>query len=159
MALTGIVALGTGCNLLEVWQWNYRNHAGFYLQYPRTYWKWLLVNPLELCLAAGLPLVLLALTSLRVVWKTPRAAAAGPFWMSLFTWALLWLTGKNMGEAARLWIFLMPWIIWSAGPGWDSFIGPDEQGLRAARQRWLLVWLCQLLVALTIITRIAGFHN
>ena len=79
--------------------------------------------------------------------------------MSLLTWSLLWLTGKNMGEAARLWIFLMPWMIWSAGSGWEALMGTGEQGLRDARRRWLFAWICQLLAALTIITRVAGFHH
>ena len=44
-------------NLLNVWRWNFSNHAGFYEQFSRTYWKWLLINPLEFAVAAGLPLV------------------------------------------------------------------------------------------------------
>ncbi|MES2792713.1 MAG: hypothetical protein V4719_24080 [Planctomycetota bacterium] len=159
VTLTAVFALTTGCNLPEVWSGNYRNHAGFYTQFPRTYWKWLLVNPLELCLAAGLPLMVLAVSSVFLVRKNPRAATSGPLWMSLLTWSLLWLTGKNMGEAARLWVFLMPWIIWSAGSGWEVMIGTNEPGFREARRRWLFCWICQLLAALTIITRIAGFHN
>ncbi len=159
IALTLVTALGTGCNLLEVWLWNYRNHAGFYVQFPRTYWKWLLVNPVELSVAVGLPLVVLALSSAAVVWKNPRAAAAGPFWMCLLTWSLLWLTGKNMGEAARLWIFLMPWIVWAAGPAWEAKMGQGDYGIRDLRRRWLFCWIGQLLAALTIITRVAGFHN
>ncbi|MDB5337742.1 MAG: hypothetical protein JWN70_3361 [Planctomycetaceae bacterium] len=159
ITLTTVTAIATGCNLLEVWTWNYRNHAGFYVQFPRTYWKWLLVNPIELCLAAGLPLVILALSSVPSILKSPRAAAAGPFWMSLLTWSLLWLTGKNMGEAARLWIFLMPWIIWSAGVGWEALISTGESGFHDARRRWLFAWISQLLAALTIITRVAGFQN
>lgn len=159
IGLTLMTYLTTGCNLLEVWAWNYRNHAGFYTQYLRTYWKWLIVNPVELSIAAGLPLVLLSLSSLRPILKNPRSSAAGPFWMSLLTWSLLWLTGKNMGEAARLWIFLTPWIIWSAGPAWDSQINPAEEVLRSTRRRWLCAWICQLLAAIATITRIAGFHN
>ncbi|MCA9035698.1 MAG: hypothetical protein KDA91_11245 [Planctomycetaceae bacterium] len=31
------------------------------------------------------------------------------------TWVILWLSGKNMGEAARLWCFLVPWIAIVAG--------------------------------------------
>lgn len=159
IGLTLFAAIVLHCHLLEVWVWNYRNHAGFYAQFSRTYWKWLLVNPLELGVAAGLPLCVVAWSSLRPVWKNPRAAGAGPFWMSLLTWSLLWLTGKNMGEAARLWIFLMPWMIWSAGSGWEALMGAGEQGLRDARRRWLFTWICQLLAALTIITRVAGFHQ
>ncbi len=157
VALTLIVGLWTRCNLVAVWAWNYHNHAGFYTQFPRTYWKWLLVNPLELCFAAGLPLIILAATSLPDVIKNPRRAASGPLWMSLTTWALLWLTGKNMGEAARLWIFLMPWIIWPAGSAWQASIVPGEQGWRDARRRWLYCWASQFLVALVIVARVAGF--
>ena len=35
----------TGCNLLRVWVLNLSNHGSFYDQYPRTWWKWILVNP------------------------------------------------------------------------------------------------------------------
>ncbi|MEX0726192.1 MAG: glycosyltransferase family 39 protein, partial [Planctomycetaceae bacterium] len=34
-------------NLWNCWRLNLQNHAGFYAHYSRTYWKWLLVNPLE----------------------------------------------------------------------------------------------------------------
>ncbi len=157
VALTLIFHLWTMCNLVDVWVWNYHNHAGFYAQFPRTYWKWLLVNPIELCFAAGLPLIALAASSLPNVLKNRRRAASGPLWMSLLTWSLLWLTGKNMGEAARLWIFLIPWIIWSAGSAWQASIVPGNEGSRDVRRRWLLCWACQFLAALIIITRVAGF--
>lgn len=148
----------TECNLVNVWLWNYRNHAGFYAQFPRTYWKWLLVNPLELAFACGWPLIIVALSSLRIHWNHPRTAPAGSFWMSLLTWCLLWLTGKNMGEAARLWIFLMPWMIWSAGSGWQAMLLSDEHTPLDSRWRWLLCWICQFLTALVIIARVAGFQ-
>src|SRR5262249_34258197 len=34
--------LSSGLDLASVWWINLRNHAGFYGQYPRTWWKWLL---------------------------------------------------------------------------------------------------------------------
>lgn len=154
--LTAYVAFVMQCNLLNVWHWNYHNHAGFYLQFPRTYGKWLLVNPLELCVAVGLPLVVLYAAGMRRVLQQPRQAAAGPFWMSLTTWALLWLTGKNMGEAARLWIFLMPWIIWSAGTGWQA-MHTGATWWDDSPKRWLVCWICQFAAALMIVTRVAGF--
>ena len=152
-----LFGIATDCNLVTVWGWNYQNHAGFYARYPRTYWKWLLVNPLELSFAVGLPLMVLALSGWRHYWNNARGAASGPFWMSLLTWSLLWLTGKNMGEAARLWLFLMPWIIWSAASGWQAANGVNHD-VYATRRRWLFCWICQFLAALTVITRIAGFH-
>lgn len=159
---TFLVWLGSGCNLIVVWVWNYHNHAGFYAQFTRTYWKWLLVNPLELSLGAGLPLVVLAVSSIPHSLQHRRRALSGPIWMSLVTWSLLWLTGKNMGEAARLWIFLMPWIIWSAGVAWQDRIVKDkivkhERGSRDTRWGWLVCWMCQFCAALAIITRVAGF--
>ena len=57
-------------NLLNVWAWNYRNHAGFYGQFPRTYWRWLLVNPLELALALGVPIVVLTAAAFRHAVRT-----------------------------------------------------------------------------------------
>ncbi len=32
---------------LRVWCWNYHNHAGFYQQNVRTYWLWLVANPIR----------------------------------------------------------------------------------------------------------------
>lgn len=157
LALTCVTTWGTGCNLLEVWVWNYRNHAGFYAQYPRTYWKWLLVNPIEISVATGLPMALAAF-SLPTAWKNRRTAAAGPFWMSLLTWSLLWLTGKNMGEAARLWIFLIPWVIWSAAIGWEARLEGGSVEGAVLRRRWMISWAYQWLGALALITRVAGFH-
>ena len=38
----------------------------------------------------------------------------GPYWCLTATWLVLWLSGKNMGEAARLWLLFMPWPVWLA---------------------------------------------
>lgn len=133
----------TDCNILNVWRWNLTNHAGFYDQFTRTWWKWLLVNPIELTLAVGVPVAALAVvgvwSSARNLWCTFRSpvaiqastdvATAGDsehnepalHWASVFsvsaaaTFTALWLSGKNQGEAARLWCFLTPWLLLSAG--------------------------------------------
>jgi hypothetical protein len=113
----------TRMNLFAVWAWNLRNHAGFYSQFPRTYWKWLLVNPVELGVAAGWPLVLVAIfTSCRprTEW---RHRDCGPVWACLVTWLCLWLSGKNMGEVARLWIVIMPCFVWLAARAFSSSVG------------------------------------
>lgn len=113
-------ALAADCNLLTVWRWNLRNHAAFYSTSPRTWWLWLMVNPIELAFAAGLPLAAVALAQLlRVARQSTNLLAPRPhgtpaqrdvLTIALAgTWCLLWLSGKNMGEAARLWCFLTPW--------------------------------------------------
>ncbi|MDB5388176.1 MAG: hypothetical protein JWM11_3822 [Planctomycetaceae bacterium] len=155
-APTGLLWLTTGCNLISVWIHNYHNHAGFYLQYPRTYWKWLLVNPIELGFAAGLPISVLALFGVVRAIRNPRDVAQGPAWACLATWSLLWLSGKNMGEAARLWIFLMPWVIWTSASAWDAAI--DGVSYQIQRRRWLCCWACQVVATLLTVSRVVGFH-
>ena len=142
-------------NLLAVWWLNYQNHAGFYQQYARTYWKWLLVNPVELSFAAGVPVVLLAVASVVTLGKERRSALALAAWSMLFVWGMLWLTGKNSGEAARLWIVFLPWLVWLAGPLLAETEEKSEQ--RWLRPAWVLLAI-QLAVCLLTVTRVSGFH-
>ncbi len=115
-----LAAFCSSVNLLRVWSWNYRNHAGFYQQNVRTYGCWLIANPIESSLfALGPPLALAAILGIGLADRCDlagRRRAAGPAWCLTAVWVLLWLSGKNMGEAARLWLILMPWAAWlSAG--------------------------------------------
>lgn len=146
-------------NLLNVWSWNLANHALFYDHNPRTWWLWLLANPLELSLAVGLPVSCAALISLARLtqsagWRTPRASAAAAF---LCVWGLLWLSGKNMGEAARLWILLMPWLLLMVAEILRPAAETDRPTERhTAHVAWML--LSQWLVGLMTIMTIDGFH-
>ena len=164
-------------NLLRVWWLNLQNHAGFYSQYPRTYWKWLLINPLELTIAAGVPLTLLAIWSIAGQWRaTDTRRAAGYDWAWLVTLGLLWLSGKNMGEAARLWILLMPFLIWSAGPlfelqGFESPASSVKSAFSREAQpsatfpaasflsenAWCVALAAQLITTAAIVTQVTGF--
>lgn len=148
-------------NLPAVWWLNLRNHAGFYRQFTRTYWKWLIVNPLEFALAAGLPLVCLALFSICRQWKTQGWRTCAPAVALAFTWSILWLSGKNMGEAARLWIFLTPCLIWLAGPLFELCAQPPD-GKPDDRTPLLDFWsaalLAQLITCAAIVVRVVGFQ-
>ena len=63
----------------------------------------------------GRPLALAAVLGIYLQFKSGwRRRAAGPAWCLTAVWVLLWLSGKNMGEAARLWLILMPWPVWLA---------------------------------------------
>lgn len=154
-----ITWLVTGLNLLAVWGWNYRNHAAFYGRFPRTYWKWILVNPLEFAVAAGLPLTILVLWSAGRLARQPRSREAGMLWAALMTWGCLLLSGKNLGEAARLWIFSIPWLVCVSAPLFADATGPT--GRTPASRSPLIWWIglaCQLGVTLALVTRVAGFH-
>lgn len=165
----------TDCNLLTVWKLNLTNHAGFYDQSPRTWWRWCLVNPAELGLAVGLPLFaaavcswLRSLSSLLHSWSN---TGQGGSWRATFvsatalTWTALWLSGKNMGEAARLWCFLTPWLAIAAAvhlkegsPLWR----PPEHSADArpgcdADTGWRVLLVCQLATAIVTVGRVNGF--
>lgn len=113
LGLSGIGWLITGAEPATVWIWNLHHHGRFYDDYPRSYLPWLLVNPIELAVAVGLPAVVWGLIGFvgdrRYV---PRSA-----WCALGVLVLLNLTGRNMGEVARLWMLFIPPLLIAAGVG------------------------------------------
>ena len=166
--LTGWAYWIASLNLPAVWLQNLRNHAGFYEQYARTYSSWLLVNPIELALAIGTPVFLFAvstwLSGTKGSLRSGRSLASYRLWC-LVTLLVLWLSGKNSGEAARLWIFLMPWLLWVCareaeitakivnGPGQTL---PEYTGNPA--RGWLVLLLLQAVVCTATVSRVDAFH-
>lgn len=149
----------TGFVVWRVLWWNYRNHAAFYLQHPRTYLTWLWVNPLELSFAQGLPFTIVALAGLGICvreWRAGRRIAAqGPCVAALIVWTWLWLTGKNSGEVARLWTFLMAWAPWFAAR-YFAAVGQARTPINTTLL-WICLWLTQLACAGLTVARINGF--
>jgi len=147
----------SGIRLPAVWFWNLANDAAFYEAVPRTYWKWLLVNPIEFAVAAGLPLTMFALAAYQRLVRNWRDRAAGPLWCCALVWGSLWLSGKNSGEVARLWIVLMPWLVWLAG---ETFALYEEESVEAVRRRNAIWWVgmaLQLLLGLVFVFAVAGY--
>jgi methylthioxylose transferase len=102
----------TGANPLVIGWWNLHHHARFYDEYPRTYRLWLVINPLELAIALGLPSVVWCITTLFEPRKLPISV-----WSTFIVLALANLIGRNMGEVARLWLLYMPPLLLGAGYG------------------------------------------
>ncbi|MFQ5731343.1 MAG: hypothetical protein ACE5KM_05230 [Planctomycetaceae bacterium] len=152
-AATIVFCLSTGANLPVIWEWNFENHARFYDAYERTYWKWLPVNAVELTLATGWPIVLLvAMRVAQIVGLgEARHRGSGPAIAGLAVVALLWISGKNMGEAARLWLFLTPWLLWITA-GWWRRAAADDRISRT----WMTVLLFQFAVCLITVLRVTG---
>jgi hypothetical protein len=181
-----VVSNALNCNLLQVWKMNLQNHAGFYSQFPRTWWKWILVNPLELAFSLGLPVAVLSLCGVvrmvqRIVnrWSertTPAFVNSLPdafLLATTFTWMALWLSGKNMGEAARLWCFLLPWFAVNAAltqSSIDDRTSSDvrSRGFVASPVQWqvvcqrysaVIILISQLLLCALTTGRVSGFQE
>ncbi len=150
--------------------------CGFYGQAVRTWYYWLPANLGELCLACGLPVLLSAACTwakfgfrgIRNQEGTPpvpgepiNATAGQAFVMAtMITWALLWLSGKNMGEAMRLWNFLTPWFAIAAAVNIPpASLERIRDGFRNARRTEPMIRLLflQLLVATLIVATVNGF--
>lgn len=143
VVLTVLVWLVFDLHLPRVWSWNFGNHAAFYDSYVRTYWIWLFVNALELSLAVGLPIV-----AALILWRREIPLLAVSTLPVLAVVLLLWLSGKNSGETARLWLFLMPWLLWLSCPLWRTPLGDV---------RWRRILTLQLLISYAVVVRVSGF--
>lgn len=162
-------------NLLKTWYYNYQNHSEFYDHNSRSYFHWLLINLSELILALGLPVCVLGAHQLwqtmKPLWnqKSPFPRSAHTFWLlSVWgIWALLWLSGKNMGEAARLWCLFLPLLLSTL-----RFSGPkattEELGEELAIEEqstsqfspplFWATYCCQLLLLILTLLCVDGFH-
>jgi uncharacterized membrane protein YoaK (UPF0700 family) len=65
---------------------------------------------------------------------------------------VLWLTGKNRGEAARLWLFLIPLLCWITAHLLERL--PAEQRLRTG----VALLALQMIIAAGIVLRVGGFE-
>jgi hypothetical protein len=162
VVLTVGLALLADVNLGRVWLLNYRNHAGFYSQFDRTWWKWLLVNPIELAFACGVPVAVMATASVcrslsNVGEPKVRLQSLG----AVFVWSLLWLSGKNSGEAARLWIPLLPVLTWQLAAWFERSSDSSETSVslrNPADRNWLILLTLQMAVCSLTALRVTGFH-
>jgi hypothetical protein len=109
----GILHVAVDYNSIASLRACYRNHSLFYEHFPRTYWKWLLVNPIEFAIFLGGGLV--AAVGLSATGKsrpgelrqTERSARTLVL-ACLVVLLALNISGKNASEVARLWVFFMP---------------------------------------------------
>jgi len=75
----------------------------------RTYWKWLLYNPVDFFLFIGIPISVLSFRSIYNIIRSGKIRATDVFSVSFFIILFLLLfSGINRSEVARLWMFLMP---------------------------------------------------
>lgn len=114
-----------GYDAWSVWRTCLAQHATFA---GGSYWAWTLFNPVEFAVFAGLPTFLLlmvaAAVDFRRWWPERRRQALSSLpWALLVVLAALNFSGKNLGEVARLWMFLMPFAAAAGACALDSLDG------------------------------------
>ncbi len=77
-----------------------------------------MINPLELAIALGLPSVVWCVIALAYPREMPVSV-----WSTILVLTLTNLTGRNMGEVARLWMLYLPPLLVGAGYGFDRWVG------------------------------------
>ena len=128
---TAAYVVVTGHDLTATWLNCFHAHAKFYERHPRSYWPWLGFDLAEFVVALGLPLAVAAVAGIaQLACHRANSASsseglenvqcsdeAGPprcrglVWAWCLTLLALDLSGENLGEVARLWIFLMPFAV------------------------------------------------
>lgn len=162
-----IVAAALGMNIASIWLGNLRNHAAFYDHNTRTFIAWLPTNILEALVAAGPPIVFIAVLSALARFRrkkhqsgktdmTVDCAIDGRQTALLIqslvvgvslAWCALWLSGKNMGEAARLWVLFTPIPLLALGLG----------GVCNGSTNWRVIAVSSLVAFLVVLLRVDGF--
>ena len=112
LGLTFAFWIASTANPFAIWWRNQRNHARFYAEYHRSYGTWIMLNPVELCLALGIPASVWGMAAFFRPRTVPRVA-----WATLVVLLLLTLSGRNLSEVARLWLPFMPALLTASGHG------------------------------------------
>ncbi len=108
-----VLQLAAGYNSLAVWRVCLQSNALFNEASGRSAWKWTLYNPLDFLMFLGVSTALLCVWGLGSgmaklgSWQRLKQVGALPLSL-LACLVLLNFSGKNLGEAGRLWLFLTP---------------------------------------------------
>jgi hypothetical protein len=116
---------------------NLEKHRGFYDHFPRSYGTWVGINLVEFAVTTGVLVVAVAAAAFH-----RRRERAGLAWAFLATLLLLDLTGKNLSEAARLWLFLTPL---AAGAGATAL-----EGRFSTVRGYAILLLLQLIATISV---------
>jgi hypothetical protein len=110
VAVVAVFWIVTSANPLAIWWANQANHARFYVEYPRSYATWVLVNPIELVAAFGGAASVAVAAGIVLGGRKVGMSA-----VTLGVLAILTLSGRSLSEVARLWLPLMPAVLVAAG--------------------------------------------
>lgn len=99
--------LSVGLNLLAIVKAGFAAHRHTTLEEAsRTYWKWVIYDPIEFAAFLGMPVIIWAVAGL--LRRKERGLQQGFALAWIGTLLLLDLSGWVRGETGRIWLFLMP---------------------------------------------------
>jgi hypothetical protein len=152
-----IMLAGFETNIVSIWRQNFENHAEFYQHNERSYGKWLAANVGELMFATGPAVFVIAMAGWLLIRRisTPETQRSKLGLAGLLVLATLWLSGKNMGEAARLWILFLPWLLLCMPAIREGDAKSDDRG--APSWLWWTAAGLQAIACIAAATQIDGF--
>ncbi len=140
-----VVWLVLGFDSISTWWQCLASNVRFNRLTDRSYWPWVLYNPVDFLMFLGVGLsALLVLATVGLVRGLRRWRELGPVGLGLLALVavlvVLNVSGANAGETGRLWMFLMPGAALLAVPALER-LGPGAELVLVA------VLLCQAVQA------------
>lgn len=137
--LSGIMAWAviTKSNPVSIWLANTRNHGRFYVEYPRSYYKWLVADAGEVTFGIGLPASLLIALAIIIYFKKRSEmspAKIKPMFVTILTLLFLALSGKSLSEVSRLWLPFFPILL-------SGIALVFEQSNSKLINSWVIFWM------------------
>lgn len=120
---------------ISIWNANQVNHARFYLEFPRSYGKWLLADLGETAFGLGVPVFLaIGFVLVGVIGRKNWQRELQP---AILTWgvlAFLALSGRSLSEVGRLWLPFYPLLI-------SPLAGPISKYRSVGLTAWCVAWV------------------
>jgi hypothetical protein len=141
-----------GFNAFAVWVRCAAHNDRFHAAFGRTYWPWVWVNVVEFAVFLGVPVAALAAVAvgglLRDAARRGRVAVCGGDLLvaALVTGGMLAVTGRTLGETARVWMFLAPFAV---------VAGAQAVGVLEGRRRWVFPCLLGLQFVQAAVMRVS----
>jgi len=116
-ALAGAASIWIALSINPLQMYRYASANHLIVTAERSYWAWVLYGPYDLLYFVGLPAAVLFIRAIvRLGRKSLRgdiSLSTGEIWLAslVFSMALLFITGKLRGEAARILMFCYPLIL------------------------------------------------
>ena len=127
----------THSNPVVIWLANMQNHGRFYVEYPRSYIKWIMADAGEVAFGIGLPLFFMMIITIYICINRrneihPRQFL--PLGITLLILSFLAISGKSLSEVSRLWLPFYPMLL----SGVAITVSKHKHRYQVS---WILLWM------------------